>query len=151
MRTVTACVWLLAPAFAGAGVVTALLGAPAAGAALMAAGVGNAALCVVFRRLQPIAYQLDGSGLTIERRGRSARRYLGAVSAMLGARLGLRVAGSGGLYGYLGRFRLVGGGTVSAFVTDRSATVIVRVGDAILAVSPADRTTFLSGLGVSGA
>ena len=151
MRIVTACVWLLAPAFAGAGVVTTLVGASPAGGALIAAGAGNAALCVVFRRLQRVAYQLDGSGLAIERRGRSARRYVGAVSAMLGARLGLRVAGSGGLYGYLGRFRLVGGGNVSAFVTDRSATVVVRVGDSILAVSPADRATFLSALGVSGA
>jgi len=151
VRVVTAGVWLLGPVLCGAGVAVARSGASAASAVLFATGVGDAVLCAVYRGLQPIAYELDGTGLVIERRGRSARRYVGAVSSMPTARLGLRVAGSGGLYGYLGRFRLAGGGRVSAFVTDRSATAIVRVGEAVLAVSPADRDAFLSGVEVSDA
>jgi len=151
VRVVTGGVWLLAPALCAAGIGVVRSGASAAGAVLVAAGVGDAVLCALYRGLQPVAYDLDGAGLVIERRGRSARRYVGAVSSMPTARLGLRVAGSGGLYGYLGRFRLVGGGRVSAFVTDRSTAAIVRVGDAVLAVSPADRSAFLSEVEVSGA
>jgi hypothetical protein len=143
-------VWLLALVLVVAGVAVARSGATRA-AVLVAAGVADAVACVVCRRLQPVSYELDGSGLAIERRARSTRRYPGSVTSMPSARLGLRVAGSGGLYGYLGRFRLVGGGRVSAFVTDRSTTVIARVGDAVLAVSPADKAAFLNDPGVSGA
>jgi len=100
-------------------------------------------LCAAYRQLQPVAYDLDGSGLEIERRGRASRRFAGLVALLPDARLGVRIAGSGGLYGYLGRFRLVGGGRVDAFVTSRAATLIVRVGDAAVAVSPADRDVFL--------
>lgn len=135
--------WLLAPTLVAAGVAVGLAGGPTAGAVLAAAGVGDAVLCAVYRRLQPVAYDLDGSSLEIERRGRAPRRYAGLVATLPDARLGLRIAGSGGLYGYLGRFRLVGGGRVDAFVTSRQATLIVGVGDAVVAVSPADRDAFL--------
>ena len=139
----TAGVWLLAVALLAAGGVVAGGGKPWTGVGLAALGAGDIVLCAVYRRLQPLAYDLDGSGLAIERRGRPARRYAGAGAAMPSARLGMRVAGSGGLYGYLGRFRLVGGGRVAAYVTSRAATVIVRVGDAVVAVSPLDRDRFL--------
>jgi hypothetical protein len=144
VRLVTSGVWLLAPALAAWGIADVHSGRSIAGVVLVVAGVGVAIMCVVCRRLQPVAYELDGTGLTVERRKSQQRRFVGALSSIPGARLGLRVAGSGGLYGYLGRFRLVGGGRASAFVTDRSATAIVRVGDAVLAVSPADRDAFLS-------
>ncbi len=110
---------------------------------LAASGAGVLTLCAVYRGLQPVAYGLDGSVLEIERRSRAARRYAGLVEVLPQARLGLRIAGSGGLYGYLGRFRLVGGGRVDTFVTDRAATLIVRAGSAVVAVSPADRDAFL--------
>ena len=125
------------------GAAAGVAGEATTGALLAAGGAGVVALCAVYRRLQPVAYDLDGSGLEIERRGRASRRYAGLVASLPDARLGLRLAGSGGLYGYLGRFRLVGGGRADAFVTSRAATLILRVGDAVVAVSPSDRDEFL--------
>jgi hypothetical protein len=126
-----------------AGVVVAVAGDLLTGALLAALGLGDGVLCLVYRQLEPVAYDLDGSGLAIARRGRASRRFAGALSVLSSAKLGMRVAGSGGLYGYLGRFRLVGGGRVTAFVTSRAATVIVRVGETAVAVSPADREGFV--------
>lgn len=143
MRVSTAGVWALGAGLLAAGAGVGLTGEPTTGAVLAASGAGVLTLCAVYRRLEPVAYDLDGSGLEIERRGRGARRYAGLVAALPEARLGLRIFGSGGLYGYLGRFRLSGGGRVEAFVTSRAATLIVRVGDAVVAVSPADRDAFL--------
>lgn len=142
----TAGVWASGAGLLAAGVGVGLTGEPATGTVLAASGAGVVVLCAVYRRLQPVAYDLDGSGLEIERRGRKARRYAGLAAALPEARLGLRIFGSGGLYGYLGRFRLAGGGRVDAFVTDRAAVVVVRVGDAVVAVSPADRGAFLGDL-----
>ena len=139
----TAGVWVLGAALLVGGAAVGAAGEPTTGALLAAGGAGVVVLCAVYRRLQPVAYDLDGSGLEIERRGRASRRYAGLVASLPDARLGLRIAGSGGLYGYLGRFRLVGGGRVDAFVTSRASTLIVRVGDDAVAVSPADRDVFL--------
>ena len=47
-----------------------------------ASGAGIVALCAVYRRLEPVAYDLDGSGLSVERRGRAARRYAGLVAVL---------------------------------------------------------------------
>jgi len=141
---VTAGIWLLAPVLLVSGTLAARGGERAGAAIFVAAGVGALALAAAYRRLQPVAYGLDGSSLEIERRGAAARRYQGVVEPLPGARLGIRIAGSGGLYGYLGRFRLVGGGHAHAFLTRRAATSIVSVGDEVVAVSPSDPDAFLS-------
>ena len=52
------------------------------------------------------------------------------------------MAGDGGGYGYLGRFRAEGR-TVSTFVTDRSKVVLLDVGGSALAVSPEDPDGFV--------
>lgn len=143
VRVSTAALWAFGSGLVAAGVVVGATGERAVSAVLVASGAADLALCTVFRRLQPVAYTLDGSGLTVERRGSTARRFAGLVRALPDARLGVRIAGSGGLYGYLGRFRLAGGGRVEAFVTNRAAALIVRAGDVIVAVSPADRDGFL--------
>lgn len=143
VRVSTAALWAFGTGLVVAGVVVGAAGERVGGAVLVASGAGDLALCAVFRRLQPVAYTLDGSGLTIERRGGTARRFAGLVRALPDVRLGIRIAGSGGLYGYLGRFRLVGGGRVEAFVTNRTASLVLCAGDAIVAVSPADRDGFL--------
>ncbi len=140
----TAGVWLLASVLLVSGVASLRGGERLGAAILVAAGVGFLVLCAAYRRLQPVAYRLDGSGLEIERRGVTARRYEGTVEPLSGARLGIRIAGSGGLYGYLGRFRLVGGGHAHAFLTRRAATSIVRAGTEVVAVSPSDPDAFLS-------
>jgi hypothetical protein len=70
----------------------------------------------------------------IEARSRQTR-IVGAVTSAESAVLGLRLLGSGGLYGYLGWFR-VGRGRARAFVTDRRRTVVVVVGETHVAISP---------------
>lgn len=139
----TAGVWALGAGLLAAGAGVACVGEKATGAALAVSGVVVVTLCGVYRGLEPVAYALDGSALEVERRSRAVRRFPGRVEALPEARLGLRIAGSGGVYGYLGRFRLSGGGRVEAFVTNRAAALIVRAGDAVVAVSPADRDGFL--------
>jgi hypothetical protein len=71
--------------------------------------------------------------------------WLGAVGNIRRGRLGLRVAGSGGLYGYLGRFRAEGR-SVRAFVTDRDRVVLLGVGETHVAVSPDDPERFVTEL-----
>ena len=60
--------------------------------------------------------------------------------------LGWRVAGDGGGYGYLGRFRAEGR-TVSAYVTDRARVVVLEVGGTALALSPDDPDDFVERVG----
>ena len=77
----------------------------------------------------------------VERGGE--RRIDGAVANPRDGGLGLRVLGSGGLYGYLGRFRLADHrGSARAYVSDLRRVTVVDVGAAAVAVSPADRAAF---------
>ena len=111
-------------------------GANLLGVVFIAAAALDLGLILWFRRLQPTGYVIDADGLAIERRA-GARRYVGAVGEPRAARLGLRLWGSGGLGGYLGLFRLAGGGRVRAHVTDLARVVVVPVGAVEVAISPA--------------
>jgi hypothetical protein len=82
----------------------------------------------------------------VERRAAAARRFVGGVSAVQPSKLGLRVAGDGGVYGYLGQYRAEGR-TVEAFVTDQRRVVVLEVGDRHVAVSPADVDGFVAACG----
>ncbi len=115
------------------------------GMILALSALGIAGLIFGCRRRQPLSYQVDDLGVVIEDR-RGEEHIAGPVTLLQGARLGARVMGSGGLYGYFGRFRLKGGGGVRAFVTNRSAITILRVGEVVVAVSAADRAGFESEL-----
>ena len=63
-------------------------------------------------------------------------RIAGVVGSAAPAQVGLRLVGSGGLYGYLGWFR-VDGERARAFVTDRRRAVVITVGGSQVAISPA--------------
>lgn len=99
-------------------------------------------LCWYFRRRQPLGYRIEPDGLVVVERA-GERRIDGAVANPRDGGLGLRVLGSGGLYGYLGRFRLADDqGSARAYVSDLRRVTVVDVGDAAVAVSPADREAF---------
>jgi Bacterial PH domain len=108
---------------------------------LVLGAIGILGVTVACRRRQPVAYRIGRLGVVVEdRRGES--EFSGPVELMPGAQLGMRVWGSGGLYGYFGRFRLRGGGRVRAFLTRRRPITVLQVGELVVAVSPADPAAF---------
>jgi hypothetical protein len=86
------------------------------------------------------------SAALVYRRKAAPKRFEGPISLARRGRLGLRIAGDGGAYGYLGRFR-ADGKTVSAFVTSAADVVLLRVGESELALSPADPSSFVAEVG----
>lgn len=104
---------------------------------MLSAGVVLGAIGLWLRITQPVAYRLDGDALVIERR-RGSSRIAGRIEPHAEkARLGLRL-GSGGLYGYRGRFRITGGGWTRSFATDVRRTVLIKVGGDRIVLSPID-------------
>ena len=102
---------------------------------VVALGLGGLALWL--RYTQPTGYRLEADGIVIERRVGS-KRISGRVERHVGkATLGLRL-GSGGLYGYRGRFRIAGAGWAHAFVTDVKRTSLITVGGNSIVLSPID-------------
>jgi hypothetical protein len=95
------------------------------------------AACLAFR---PTAFVLDERGLEIRRavRGRRVPGPLSAERVSQSALVGARLVGSGGLFGYLGLFRIADGGRVVAALTARRSAVLVRGGGSGVLVSPAD-------------
>jgi hypothetical protein len=142
-RLVTRGVWLLAVALGVAGVSLLIGGSVPVGPVLLAAGVLDAALIWHLGRLRPVEYVLEDGGLSVLREHASPKRFTGAATGARPGRLGMRVAGDGGGYGYLGRYR-ADGRTVHAFVTDRTRVVLLDIGATPLAISPADPETFLA-------
>jgi hypothetical protein len=140
-RVTTWLLWAFALGLIVAGVVALQQGAAAGGAILLGAGGFIAALHAWLRRRQPQAFVVEDGVLRVERRS-GMRRFSGPFRNVRRGELGLRVAGDGGGYGYLGRFRAEGR-TVSTFVTDRSKVVLLDVGGSALAVSPEDPDGFV--------
>ncbi len=104
---------------------------------MLSAGFLLGAIGLWLRVTQPVAYHLERDALIIERR-RGSSRITGRIEPHTEkARLGLRL-GSGGLYGYRGRFRVAGGGWTRAFVTDVRRTVLIKVGGRRIVLSPVD-------------
>ncbi len=136
MWLTTAVVWVMAGGALASG-------ADGVGIALTAAAALLATLVYVYRRRQPLAYRIEPDGLVIVERS-GERRFRGPIDEIRAGGLGLRVWGSGGLYGYLGRLRLNGRtGPARAHLSDLRRVAIVRVGDVAVAVSPADLDGFL--------
>jgi hypothetical protein len=112
---------------------------------LLLVGAGLLVVCEVMRRSLPVAYEVDSGGVVVHRRSLADRRFAGAVWDIRRGRLELRIAGSGGLYGYRGRFRAEGR-SVRAFVTDRDRVVLLVAGETRVAVSPDDPERFVAEL-----
>jgi hypothetical protein len=112
-----------------------------AGGWLVLGAVGILGVIVACRRRQPLAYRVGQLGVIVEER-RGEAEFPGVVELLPGAQLGMRVWGSGGLYGYFGRFRLRGGGRVRAFLTRRTPITVLKIGELVLAVSPVDPAAF---------
>jgi hypothetical protein len=142
-RIVTRGLWALAIVLVVVGAGLVATGNPVTGVVLVACGALEAALVWYLGRLRPVEYLLEESGLAIRRRKVSTKRYDGIARNARRGRLGMRVAGDGGGYGYLGRFRAEGR-TVHAFVTNRNEVVLLDVGDTALAISPGDPEAFLA-------
>jgi hypothetical protein len=148
-RFITGIFWVLvAGVWIGSG---SLLSSGKTGIALVmaAVAVGLAAIAIACRLRQPMGYAVEEDGLTVVRR-RGSRRIAGALRAAKPRPFhprDLRLLGSGGLYGYLGRFRLADEGSVSSFVTDGRRGVLVDVGDRRVLVSPRDEAAFVRAAG----
>ena len=140
-RVATGLVWVVAVLLWAAGGGAFANGDTSVGALMIAAALVDVALCLWVRRIQPVGYRLEPDCLVVERRRAGDLRIPGPLGAVTRQGLGLRVLGSGGLYGYIGRFRLRGGGMARAFATDLGRLVVVAVGEASIAISPADPAT----------
>jgi PH (Pleckstrin Homology) domain-containing protein len=144
-QLLTRVIWALAGVFVviAAAVAT---NEPVTGGVLLLAALLDAGLAWWLRSREPVAYVLEDDSFVVERRSARPERIRGVAAGARRAQLGLRVAGDGGAYGYLGKFR-AGGETVTAFVTSRKDVVLVGVGDRTLALSPADPDAFIAALG----
>lgn len=126
---------LLAAAGEGSGAVTgATLGAVAAVLLVGAWGFG------------PLRYELDGTTLRVHRRGWGSRAFrltgaAGRVPAVLG--LGVRLGGTGGVFGWAGPCWQARSGRYRAYMTDRARLVGCETDAGLVVVSPADPEAFL--------
>ncbi len=121
----------------GSGIAFAYQGT-AAGLIMAAAAILLIGIGLFCRRIQPLAYRLEPDALVIERRA-GDRRYDGAVGEeepIADAGRSMRAAGTGGLYGHTGKYRLRDGRSVSAHVTDLVRAEVVAVGDRLVLISP---------------
>ena len=145
-RIVTALVWVLAAGLAAGGAFVFSAGGRPAGVLLILVGLSLAVLYAWLGRIEPRSYVVEDYGLCILRRSAAPRRFVGALEKPHRGALGWRVAGDGGGYGYLGRFRAEGR-TVSAYVTDRARVVLLEAGGTALALSPDDPDDFVERVG----
>jgi hypothetical protein len=141
-RIVTALIWLFAAGLAVGGLLAVGNGATPAGVILLVVGGSLAVLHAWLRRREPRSYLVEDGELSVQRRSAAPVRFRGGFAKVHRGALGWRVAGDGGGYGYLGRYRAEGR-TVSAFVTDRAQVVLLEVGADAIAVSPTDPDEFV--------
>ncbi len=121
-------------------------GAEGPGLLMGAVAVAFAAVAIACRMHQPTGYEVEPDGLVVVRR-RGRRRFDGAPSAARPRpfeRGDLRLLGTGGLYGYVGRFRLQDVGWTSAQLTSGHDGVLVTVGERDVLVSPGDQAAFIA-------
>jgi hypothetical protein len=97
-------------------------------------------------------YVLSGSELRIERLGWQNRFPLGDVLSAsadpTALRWSIRLCGSGGLFGFFGWFRNRTLGTYRAYGTDPKNTVVLRLANRTIVVTPQDPARFVEELRV---
>jgi hypothetical protein len=101
----------------------------------------------------PLGYAIDNRGLYVERKAlKTLKIPLGQITnvrylprpALQGA---IRVYGTGGLFGWAGRYRIPGLGTVSMHATNLDRLIVIqRRYRKPIVISPADSEAFLTGL-----
>lgn len=96
-----------------------------------------AGLALWLRFTQPLRYRLEADGLVIVRRHGETRVPGRVARHTERATLGLRL-GTGGIYGYRGRFRVSGLGWARSFVTDVRRVALIDVGGQRIVLSPID-------------
>jgi Bacterial PH domain len=114
-------------------------------AVMLASAVG---VCIVWG-FAPTAYELDEGQLRIRRNifGTVAFQIQGPADRPDPSNFGfggLRVFGSGGAFGWYGRFWRPGLGFYRAYVTDRSTLVSVPTNRGLVILSPAEVDAFVS-------
>jgi hypothetical protein len=142
----TRTIWVAAAASVIAGGAVAALGSGGSGLLLVVLGIFLVVMLAWMRRIEPRSYDVGDGVLQVRRRSASPSSFSGTIAHVRRGRLGLRVAGDGGAYGYLGRFR-ADGRTVRTFVTDRKSVVLLEVGGARVALSPRDPDRFVAEVG----
>lgn len=109
------------------------------GLPLLALGVGYG--------MSPRAYRVQPGRLQILRRWFGAKTFridsVAPTSALFGLG-GIRLAGSGGAFGWYGLFWRKGTGRYRAYVTDRTQLVVCDGPDGMVVLSPADPRAFLA-------
>jgi len=95
-------------------------------------------------------YELDGTNLRIKRLLWYTVIPLVGISQMTRVPLLLkdtrRVVGNGGLFSFTGRYRHPRHGNYRAFITDWKRSVVLKMPDATIAVSPEDPNQFMAAL-----
>jgi Bacterial PH domain len=108
------------------------------------------AVLVLGYGLSPRGYRLQPGRLQILRRWFGSRTFridkVSATSALFGLG-GIRLAGSGGAFGWYGLFWRKGSGRYHAYVTDRSQLVVCDGPDGVIVLSPAEPRAFLEAAG----
>ncbi|MBA2338414.1 MAG: hypothetical protein H0V96_11780 [Acidimicrobiia bacterium] len=97
--------------------------------------------------LAPRGYATAPGQLVVRRRGFRPRTYAVTAEepvAWPGGMRGVRLLGSGGLFGYYGTFWSRELGRYKAHVTDRRGTVLVHTAKGPVIISPADVEAFLA-------
>ncbi len=133
-------------AFVGFALSVAGAGAGAAGVALGV--VVPLAIALLAYGFAPESYEVSAEGTLRVRRhwfgGRGFRIASAQTTSAVFGLGGIRLAGSGGAFGWYGLFWRQGTGRYRAYVTDRSRLVACDGPDGLIVVSPADPAAFLS-------
>ena len=110
--------------------------------------LGPAALVVLAYGFSPDAYDLPGDGrLRVVRRLFGSKTFRIESAAPMPALFGLggiRLAGSGGAFGWYGLFWRKGTGRYRAYVTDRGSLVACKGPDGLVVISPVSPEAFVA-------
>jgi hypothetical protein len=128
------------------GVLLPLASVGAQGGAVILAGLGLAVVVASYG-FAPASFEVVGTTLRMRRRLFGAKEMLltepaGQVPWTFGVG-GLRLIGSGGLFGWYGSFYRPGHGRYRAYLTDRSRIVACATDAGLVLVSPTDPDAFV--------
>ena len=116
---------------------------------ILGIGLPLAVLAVAYG-MSPRGYRVEPGRLQVLRRWFGSKSFridsVAPTSALFGLG-GIRLAGSGGAFGWYGLFWRKGSGKYRAYVTDRAQLVVCDGPDGVVVLSPADPQAFLMAAG----